>query len=328
MGLHAGRRRSKRAARLQRADLRARDGNNGRYYPQADARLANNPDLAPGINCCAVCARQFITKVCPVSRRVRYCSAHHMLLDAKARAPSMRVLRTIFLLKDDGEPVQIERDELGLARLANDGFGVVEITPPAWAYAETMSYPLSVAHCLTALSPFRKVRRRAQSDAIRIVIMGASDAEAAAAPHVWLSCFRQAGLRGSFTVVLVGPELSPQEPTEAWKETCDVRLEYLCETAEDVLEEADAIIGFNLGLTVDAYDWGPSLEKLPDGKPIAFFTNSLPELKAELEVYELVCRVRTCRPNPFRSPRWRQSTSMANDIYRRHSYVVAGTVEV
>ena len=71
MGLHAGRRRSKRAARLQRADLRARDGNNGRYYPQADARLANNPDLAPGINCCAVCARQFITKVCPVSRRVR-----------------------------------------------------------------------------------------------------------------------------------------------------------------------------------------------------------------------------------------------------------------
>ena len=84
MGLHAGRRRSKRAARLQRADLRARDGNNGRYYPQADARLANNPDLAPGINCCAVCARQFITKVCPVSRRVRYCSAHHMLLDAKA----------------------------------------------------------------------------------------------------------------------------------------------------------------------------------------------------------------------------------------------------
>ena len=79
---------------------------------------------------------------------------------------------------------------------------------------------------------------------------------------------------------------------------------------------------------VDAYDWGPSLEKLPAGKPIAFFTNSLPELKAELEVYELVCRVRTCRPNPFRSPRWRQSTSMANDIYRRHSYVVAGIVEV
>ena len=117
MGLHAGRRRSKRAARLQRADLRARDGNNGRYYPQADARLANNPDLAPGINCCAVCARQFITKVCPVSRRVRYCSAHHMLMDAKARAPSMRVLRTIEGLKDDGEPVQIERDELGLARL-------------------------------------------------------------------------------------------------------------------------------------------------------------------------------------------------------------------
>ena len=75
MGLHAGRRRSKRAARLQRADLRARDGNNGRYYPQADARLANNPDLAPGINCCAVCARQFITKVCPVSRRVRYCTS-------------------------------------------------------------------------------------------------------------------------------------------------------------------------------------------------------------------------------------------------------------
>ena len=120
MGLHAGRRRSKRAARLQRADLRARDGNNGRYYPQADARLANNPDLAPGINCCAVCARQFITKVCPVSRRVRYCSAHHMLMDAKARAPSMRVLRALEKLKDDGEPVSIERDELGLARLAND----------------------------------------------------------------------------------------------------------------------------------------------------------------------------------------------------------------
>ena len=119
MGLHAGRRRSKRAARLQRADLRARDGNNGRYYPQADARLANNPDLAPGINCCAVCARQFITKVCPVSRRVRYCSAHHMLMDAKARAPSMRVLRTLEKLKDDEKPVSIERDELGLARLAN-----------------------------------------------------------------------------------------------------------------------------------------------------------------------------------------------------------------
>jgi hypothetical protein len=328
MGLHAGRRRSKRAARLQRADLRARDGNNGRYYPQADARLANNPDLAPGINCCAVCARQFITKVCPVSRRVRYCSAHHMLLDAKARAPSMRVLRTLEKLEDDGEPVSIERDELGLARLANDGFGVVEITPPAWAYAETMSYPLSVAHCLTALSPFRKVTKRAQSDAIRIVIVGASDAEAAASPHVWLDCFRRAGLRGSFTVVLVGPELSAQDPTEAWKETCDVRLEYLCETAEDILATADAIVGFNLGLTVDAYDWGPALERLPAGKPIAFFTNSLPELKAELEVYELVCRVRTCRPNPFRSPRWRQSTSMANDIYRRHSYVVAGTVEV
>ena len=107
-----------------------------------------------------------------------------------------------------------------------------------------------------------------------------------------------------------------------------MRLEYLCETAEDILATADAIVGFNLGLTVDAYDWGPALERLPPGKPIAFFTNSLPELKAELEVYELVCRVRTCRPNPFRSPRWRQSTSMANDIYRRHSYVVAGTVEV
>ena len=41
-----------------------------------------------------------------------------------------------------------------------------------------------------------------------------SDAEAAAS-HVWLDCFRQAGLRGSFTVVLVGPELSAQDPTEA-----------------------------------------------------------------------------------------------------------------
>lgn len=326
MGLHAGRRRSKRALRRQRAELLARDGNNGKYYPQMAAQLDKNPDLAPGIDCCAVCASQFITKVCPVSRRVRYCCADHMLMDAKARAPSMKVLRTLEMLNDDGEPMPIAEDELGLSRLANDGFDVVEITPSAWAYAETLSYPLSVAHCLTALAPFRKVRRRAQSDAVRVVIMGASDAEAAAAPKVWLDCFRKAGLTGSFTVVLVGPELSPQESIEAWKESIDVQLEYLAVTAESVLESADAVVGFNLGLTVDAYDWAPALEQLPADKPIAFFTNSLPEFKAELEIIELVCQVKTTRPNPFQSPRWRQSMSMANDIYRRHSYVVAGVV--
>ena len=212
MGLHAGRRRSKRAARLQRADLRARDGNNGRYYPQADARLANNPDLAPGINCCAVCARQFITKVCPVSRRVRYCSAHHMIMDAKARAPSMRVLRTLEMLKDDGaRPIE---HELGLALRQRR---LRSCRSRRRRGAESIVVSAERGARLPRLSALRQ--ETSAPRATRFASCHRGRDEAGAAPHVWLDCFVAGRAARSFTVVLVGPELSPQEPAEAWKAT-------------------------------------------------------------------------------------------------------------
>ena len=49
----------------------------------------------------------------------------------------------------------------------------------------------------------------------------------------------------------------------------------------------DAFVGFNLGLTCDDYDWGPSLDALVIsyiGVPLVLFTNTKEELKRERAV--------------------------------------------
>ena len=57
---------------------------------------------------------------------------------------------------------------------------------------------------------------------------------------------------------------------------------------------------------------------------MVFWTNTRPELKADLSLVKRVVRVTDVGPNAFASPRWRQSTTMANDVYRRHAYFYAG----
>lgn len=49
---------------------------------KAGKRVHKDPDLSPGVNCCAVCAGQAnsnaVTVLCPKCRRVCYCCVQHM----------------------------------------------------------------------------------------------------------------------------------------------------------------------------------------------------------------------------------------------------------
>ena len=160
-----------------------------------------------------------------MSRRVRYCSAHHMLMDAKARAldAGAALHRNA---QDDGEPVQIERDELGFIKARTMDLGSPRSRRPAWARRDHVVSAERGALPHGALSvPESNKARPERRDSHRD--HGRSDAKRRLGTP-WLDCFRRAGLRGSFTVVLVGPELSPQDPTEAWKETRWTRRRSTC----------------------------------------------------------------------------------------------------
>ena len=86
------------------------------------------------------------------------------------------------------------------------------------------------------------------------------------------------------------------------------------------------LLGFNLGLTDDAYDFDAALAAAP-GAPFVFFCPSALEASRERAFLEARgATVAAVRRNPFHAPGWRQSGQTANDVYRKHRYALGGVL--
>ena len=126
----------------------------------------------------------------------------------------------------------------------------------------------------------------------------------------------------------------------------------------------DAVFGFNLGLTCPDYDWADvallATCEATVGKPLVMVTNTLMELVMDRDVLEDDHGVAILSPpepaggeedefgggsgggdfdeygelddgefgaeNPYAWIAWRQSGTLANDVYRKNSYIGSGII--
>lgn len=315
-------------AQVQTAAADDRDGLNSVVYDEAEPRLKDDETLDLGINCCAVCAERETSVVCGVCERIRYCSRRCMARDRTPHAASCGILSGLGDDAGDEAPKAFLDDERGVLVDAwdNETLSRVEHATVPLGDREAASYPLSFAFAFARMDPFAPLRKR---ETRTVVVIGASDAEAAPGPKIWLGALRAtAALSGKFVIALVGPCLTPRPPAYATCDTLSIKLTYHAQNYEIWANrfEPDACVGFNLGLSCPDYDWTQALKALPSARPFAFFTNNRPEQEQEKEILLPFVTTVQSGENPFHSPKWRQSGALANDIYRKHTRVMTGIV--
>ena len=206
---------------------------------------------------------------------------------------------------------------------------------------------------------------------VEVLVLGASAAECRVAPCEMWSLRRAGGQRGAgLRLTFVGPEVPAElhgttvDASSTARSGGEVRrtaLRHFRGTFESYLTFgvrlfaspkasakkmktkavdyqhdsgalADAVFGFNLGLTCPDYTWSLSaLGDMLEGVPLVLVTNTEGEMRMDLECLEHNHSVRLRKavtaPNPFAWLAWRQSGTLANDVYRKNSFVAAGRIK-
>lgn len=303
-------------------------------YPPARPRLARSgARLRLGINCCGVCARR-VRKArhglirCRECSRALYCSPRCLQLDHPVHYASCLLLRTT-----DTNPASVaapatDHPQLVAQALHHSTLSWLLARPNfirhGWTAAliaaapscanlslhdlSILSYPLSLALVATLLPT-------TSSQKHRVWVVGAGPAECAVPRTCWLA------LADRITdLCFVGPEVNHDDIVSIG----GVRIEYRRDCFHTLDKRATLVIGFNLGLTHPDYDWSHA-PLLLGNHHLALFSNSRVELNAEIDLlrhkHGSKSTVAVVSRNPFHCPLWRQSTTLANDLYRKHSWL-------
>ena len=288
------------------------DGTFSWDYAASRRRLANDEDLRLGLNCCAVCAGAPLLS-CDACGRIVYCSARCRALDGRAHRRACGTLRTVppERLEDMGVEEDVDEAAADLGDVATlPTTNLANWRDPTAALA--MSFPLSAAW---AAAEFPRVARAPRTKRLTIHVLGAAPPECAAPPQWWA-----AALGRPVTVVLVGPQATARPD----REKDGARLLYRRGAYENAtLPPASLILGFNMGITDEAYGWRPALAAAPRGVPLVTFAHSRLEAARERRCLRRdhgAVGFSVLRANPFHAPRWKQSGVVANDVYRKHSH--------
>ena len=249
-------------------------------------------DRRLGFDCCAVCGRKDV-RTCPACRRVSYCSRRCRRSD---RYHPCSILGTT----DDNDD-----DERGAVDFPVD-FNLKKIEgPDAWwvnliktspdlsvNQLALISYPLSLAWVLE--QPVR-----------RVLLIGAGPAEASVPPQLWPRTIKD--------LHLVGPEIPKTTRLKVASLNIVHRRDKFTPGSYDV------VVAFNPGLTCPDYDWS-AFKQAPRPPVLVLFAHTRKELL--LDVLELQADPASLfvAKNPFHCPKWRQSGTFANDVYRKHRW--------
>ncbi|KAJ8598611.1 hypothetical protein CTAYLR_001719 [Chrysophaeum taylorii] len=300
---------------MARLATRRKRHTQGVVYPAARARLLRS-DRRLGLDCCAVCARRKVLVACRACGRVRYCSKACLQTDKPIHEGACILLRQTD--EAEGHASSSSRIKLLAPETVKWLLGHRTLVRQSWVAAliaadpkaaelshvelSVLSYPLSAAWAASLVPEL-------VPDARKVLVLGAGPAEAAVPASCWAAAL------GRCELVLVGPELPANARVSADNISVVYRRERYVRRDDYAL-----VIGFNLGLTCPDYDWSDAL--LPRDATLAFFTNTEPELAFDLESPLLRRRVpNLIARNLFHCPRWRQSTTIANDLYRKHSWL-------
>ena len=289
--------------------------------PEARVRLTMDGSRRLGHNCCAVCGRRAKCFACPACERVQYCSRHCASLDHHSAACS------ILGVTDDNDDDEkssvvldarilrnfpkghIDRPWVASLVALNPKFSTLSLNELA-----LLSYPLTLAWLLKELLPRRPKK---------ILLLGASPAEAAVPAQAWADALRTVSSQSTIDLRLLGPEL-PLKRSDAKAKSGDLslRLDYDDGNFKPHGNTYDLVVCLNPGLTCPDYDWSIFAQTWHQSTGLlALFAHSRGELLGDvLELHDYHAASLTVTQNPFHCPKWRQSHTMANDLYRKHQW--------
>lgn len=305
-------------------------------YPPARLRLARNgARLRLGINCCGVCARRTRKTRrglirCRECSRALYCSPRCLQLDHPVHHASCLLLRTADTNAPPAATPATDHPKLVAQALQHSTLSWLLARPNLISHGWTaaliaaapscanlslhdlsiLSYPLSLA-LVASLLPTASH----SSQKHRVWVVGAGPAECAVPRTCWLA------LADRITdLCFIGPEVNHNDTVSIG----GVRIEYKRDCFRTLDTRATLVVGFNLGLTHPDYDWSDA-PLLVGNHHLALFSNSRVELDAEIDLltnkHGCKSAVSVVSRNPFHCPLWRQSTTLANDLYRKHSWL-------
>lgn len=294
------RRRWRRCRRRRRKEC-VEPGLRSVIYSSARQRLREDDSLRLGHNCCAVCAKTKNLIKCRACESIVYCSRKCASRDQNIHAMSCVVLRTI-----DDEEDGCDHCDFVLKKLDYKAPWVSSLIASDPCAAELtmrdlslLSYPLSLGFMLTLVN------------AKHVLVVGAGRAECSV--PCWSAV---AGRLQSLT--FLGPELTKHSTRRRGKIQF-VRGKFVDPPSHD---EDTVVVGFNLGLTCPDYDWTSA--PFSRCRSLVLFSNTRTELQRDFK--QLKRLHSTIMQNPFHCPRWRQSNTLANDIFRKHTVFATSSV--
>lgn len=293
------------------------------------SHLLNNPaELRLGFDHCPQCGEQLIqTPVyCPDCRCIRYCSEACRYADANYELPP-----------DEPEPALGHSAIIcRLLQTMNDTHHA------ARARAEYETYPATLA------SIIRQRGRAVQQQHLCVHVIGASHDEVQSSSYT--DDYAQAladvvGESSSVAIHFCGPEAPDYAPSSNRRITLSFHNDFYHRLLHDLLPPPDLVVLFHPGWTVPDYtQWEISLAAIPPHTDFCFTSNTEAEMWAELQylmdhewveavpasVAQVVGYTSTSDENaylavnPHGSPRIRQNTNLANDVYVKNRWIFGG----
>eukprot|EP00747_Dinoflagellata_sp_TGD_P102305 gnl/TRDRNA2_/TRDRNA2_168636_c0_seq1.p1 gnl/TRDRNA2_/TRDRNA2_168636_c0~~gnl/TRDRNA2_/TRDRNA2_168636_c0_seq1.p1 ORF type:complete len:293 (+),score=36.22 gnl/TRDRNA2_/TRDRNA2_168636_c0_seq1:280-1158(+) len=221
-----------------------------------------------------------------------------------------------------------------------------------------LSYCSTFAWCLKSVRSLAKPLRK---EAVSFVLLGASEAECSLHPELWQWAVAQ-GVNASKSVRIsfVGPEVHATEHYELQvREGVQLTLQYFKGSYSSFLDEdadatpeasddpsddpsepkrrkiatdPDAVFAFNPGFTCPDYSWDDVFDALRVSWGMRFIivSNTKTEVEMDMAYLDQTHRIKfehvSKSKNPFPWLPWLQSGTLANDVYRKSSHLIAGVI--
>ena len=319
-------------------------------------KLANDPDLRLGFNCCCNCGKQKVALFsCSNCKRVSYCSDACREEDVRpaidedegAMGHSSIICSVLKFCNDDED--------------AEDLVGGTEAARNR-VRSELESYPATMANILREGPCYQEYMSSIGNDLVIHVIGASEEAELWNGESAVLEAYTEALLQlaedfgySSIHLHMIGPDCPersmddersmPYERNGSKTFTLHM-LTHRCLYTPDLIRDISkphVVVLFNPGFTCPDYDWEETIDLLDYGVAFLSTTNTemegvsdcnhlmdkkllphLPPLAAEIMGVEGYGDLTFFAENPYSGTRIRQSGTMANDVYVKNRWMIGG----
>ncbi|KAI2493207.1 hypothetical protein MHU86_21356 [Fragilaria crotonensis] len=271
-------------------------------------KLANDPDLRLGFNCCCSCGKQEVAlSLCPNCKRVSYCS------DA-CREEDIRPA-----VDEDEGALGHSSIICSVLKICNDDEDAEDLVGGTDAArnrvrSELESYPATMANILREGPCYQDYLSSVGKDLVIHVIGASEEAE------LW----------------------NGESAQDIYASLPNTPVSLLKDLLRDI-SKPQVVVLFNPGFTCPDYDWEETMDLLDHGIAFLSTTNTemegvsdcnhlmdkklfphLPPLAAEIMGVEDYGDLTFFSENPYAGTRIRQSGTMANDVYVKNRWMIGG----